>query len=52
MPQISLNHLVADRLQSSLSTALYVSIGCGNGYSGLGDAANRKEERGAVSNDQ
>ena len=36
-PQISLNHLWQIDQKSSLSTALYVSIGRGNGYSGQGD---------------
>lgn len=36
-PQISLNHLWQIDSKSSLSTALYVSIGRGNGYSGQGD---------------
>ncbi|WP_300704237.1 TonB-dependent receptor [Bacteroides sp.] len=38
-PQISLNHLWQIDSKSSLSTALYMSIGRGNGYSGQGDAA-------------
>lgn len=36
-PQISLNHLWQIDRKSSLSTALYLSIGRGNGYSGQGD---------------
>ena len=36
-PQISLNHLWQIDSKSSLSTALYMSIGRGNGYSGQGD---------------
>lgn len=36
-PQISLNHLWQIDSKSSLSTALYLSIGRGNGYSGQGD---------------
>lgn len=35
-PQISLNHLWQIDHKSSLSTALYASIGRGNGYSGTG----------------
>lgn len=35
-PQISLNHLWQIDRKSSLSTALYMSIGRGNGYSGQG----------------
>lgn len=46
-PQISLNHLWQIDRKSSLSTALYVSIGRGNGYSGSGDAANRSRWYGA-----
>ena len=46
-PQISLNHLWQIDRKSSLSTALYVSIGRGNGYSGSGDAANRSKWYGA-----
>ena len=37
-PQISLNHLWQIDQKSSLSTALYVSIGRGNGYRGTGDS--------------
>lgn len=47
-PQISLNHLWQIDRKSSLSTALYVSIGRGNGYSGSGDAANRSKWYGAT----
>lgn len=36
-PQLSLNHLWQIDNKSSLSTALYMSIGRGNGYSGQGD---------------
>ena len=36
-PQISLNHLWQIDAKSSLSTALYVSIGRGHGYRGTGD---------------
>lgn len=36
-PQISLNHLWQIDQKSSLSTALYVSIGRGDGYRGTGD---------------
>lgn len=36
-PQLSLNHLWQINQKSSLSTALYMSIGRGNGYSGQGD---------------
>ena len=43
-PQISLNHLWQIDRKSSLSTALYVSIGRGNGYSG---SANRSRWYGA-----
>ncbi|WP_018668245.1 TonB-dependent receptor [Bacteroides gallinarum] len=46
-PQISLNHLWQIDRKSSLSTALYVSIGRGNGYSGSGDSANRSRWYGA-----
>ena len=46
-PQISLNHLWQIDRKSSLSTALYVSIGRGNGYSGSGDASNRSRWYGA-----
>lgn len=46
-PQISLNHLWQIDRKSSLSTALYVSIGRGNGYSGSGDASNRSRWNGA-----
>lgn len=37
-PQISLNHLWQIDQKSSLSTALYVSIGRGDGYRGMGDS--------------
>ena len=37
-PQISLNHLWQIDHKSSLSTALYVSIGRGDGYRGTGDS--------------
>lgn len=37
-PQISLNHLWQIDQKSSLSTALYVSIGRGDGYRGTGDS--------------
>lgn len=46
-PQISLNHLWQINTLSSLSTAAYVSIGRGNGYSGTGDKANRSGWYGA-----
>lgn len=46
-PQISLNHLWQIDSKSSLSTALYVSIGRGNGYSGTGDRTNRSGWYGA-----
>ena len=36
-PQISLNHVWDINLKSSLSTALYLSLGSGGGYSGVGD---------------
>lgn len=47
-PQISLNHLWQIDHKSSLSTALYASIGRGNGYSGTGDSANRSKWYGAT----
>ena len=47
-PQISLNHLWQIDQKSSLSTALYVSIGRGNGYSGTGDKTNRSGWYGAT----
>ena len=47
-PQISLNHLWQIDQKSSLSTALYVSIGRGNGYSGTGDKTNRSGWDGAT----
>ena len=46
-PQISLNHLWQIDHKSSLSTALYVSIGRGNGYSGTGDQEWRSKWYGA-----
>ncbi len=46
-PQISLNHLWQIDHKSSLSTAFYVSIGRGNGYSGTGDSENRSKWYGA-----
>ncbi|MBQ8501254.1 MAG: TonB-dependent receptor [Bacteroides sp.] len=46
-PQISLNHLWQIDSKSSLSTALYVSIGRGNGYSGTGDSSHRSKWYGA-----
>lgn len=46
-PQISLNHLWQIDSKSSLSTAAYVSIGRGDGYSGTGDEANRSKWYGA-----
>ena len=46
-PQISLNHLWQIDGKSSLSTAVYMSIGRGNGYSGTGDSANRSKWYGA-----
>lgn len=36
-PQISLNHVWDINLKSSLSTALYLSLGSGGGYSGIGN---------------
>lgn len=36
-PQISLNHVWDIDLKSSLSTALYLSLGSGGGYSGVGN---------------
>jgi len=36
-PQISLNHVWDINLKSSLSTALYLSLGSGGGYSGVGN---------------
>lgn len=47
-PQISLNHLWQIDRKSSLSTALYMSIGRGNGYSGTGDKTNRSNWYGAT----
>ena len=47
-PQISLNHLWQIDHKSSLSTALYVSIGRGNGYSGNGDSDHRSLWYGAT----
>ncbi len=46
-PQISLNHLWQIDHKSSLSTALYASIGRGNGYSGTGDSEHRNLWYGA-----
>ena len=46
-PQISLNHLWQINAKSSLSTALYASIGRGNGYSGTGDSTHRNLWYGA-----
>ena len=46
-PQISLNHLWQIDHKSSLSTALYASIGRGNGYSGTGTSAFRSGWYGA-----
>ncbi len=47
-PQISLNHLWTINEKSSLSTALYVSIGDGSGTSGQGfESANRSNWYGA-----
>lgn len=46
-PQISLNHLWQINYKSSLSTALYASIGRGNGYSGTGTSAYRSKWYGA-----
>ena len=46
-PQISLNHLWQINAKSSLSTALYMSIGRGNGYSGNGDSSHRSLWYGA-----
>ncbi len=47
-PQISLNHQWQINYKSSLSTALYVSIGRGGGYSGQGyTSADRTAWRGA-----
>ena len=48
-PQISLNHLWQINHKSSLSTALYASIGRGNGYSGTGDISHRNLWYGASS---
>ncbi|GAB6008263.1 TonB-dependent receptor [Dysgonomonas reticulitermitis] len=39
-PQISLNHVWDINLKSSLSTALYLSLGSGGGYSGVGKNRN------------
>jgi len=46
-PQISLNHIWDINLKSSLSTALYLSLGSGGGYSGVG--ANRSMAYGSTS---
>lgn len=46
-PQISLNHLWQIDHKSSLSTALYASIGRGDGYSGTGSSAYRNRWYGA-----
>ena len=46
-PQISLNHLWQIDHKSSLSTALYASIGRGDGYSGTGSSAYRSRWYGA-----
>ena len=43
-----MNHLWQIDQKSSLSTALYVSIGRGNGYSGTGDKTNRSGWYGAT----
>ncbi|MDH6309261.1 outer membrane cobalamin receptor [Dysgonomonas sp. PFB1-18] len=45
-PQISLNHVWDINLKSNLSTALYLSLGSGGGYSGLAG----KDENGATFN--
>lgn len=56
-PQISLNHLWQINQKSSLSTAAYVSIGRGNGYSGTGTSDYRNKwygtdkSTGLVNND-
>lgn len=54
-PQISLNHLWQIDRKSSLSTAVYVSIGRGDGYRGTGDSDyNNKwygSSNGLVNND-
>ena len=47
-PQISLTHLWQIDSKSSVSTALYLSIGRGNGYSGTGDKTNRSNWYGAT----
>lgn len=46
-PQISLNHLWQIDHKSSLSTAVYASIGRGNGYSGTGTSEYRNKWYGA-----
>lgn len=46
-PQISLNHLWQIDSKSSLSTALYMSIGRGSGYSGQGDSEHRSSWYGS-----
>lgn len=48
-PQISLNHLWQIDAKSSLSTAAYVSIGRGYGYSGTGDRSHRSKWYGTNS---
>lgn len=48
-PQISLNHLWQIDSKSSLSTAAYVSIGRGYGYSGTGDRSHRSKWYGTNS---
>lgn len=47
-PQISLNHLWQIDHKSSLSTALYASIGRGNAYSGTGTSAYSSKWYGAT----
>lgn len=47
-PQISLNHLWQIDQKSSLSTALYVSIGRGDGYRGTGDSEYSNKWYGAT----
>lgn len=49
-PMMSLNHVWDINLKSSLSTALYLSIGSGGGYTGMGNtSANRQLYYGATS---
>lgn len=49
-PQISLNHLWQINYKSSLSTALYASIGRGDGYSGTGATSSYRNKWYGASN--